>query len=103
MYRVLIVVIWIVLILYVFLFFFQCYDDHRYLHVLTPSFPTRRSSDLERRGDDAAIPVLADRPGALPARALSPVVHPGAFRGRHGGRLFPRSGLRPAEIGRAHI
>src|SRR3546814_18923405 len=27
-------------------FFFQGYDDHRYLHVLTHSFPTRRSSDL---------------------------------------------------------
>src|SRR3546814_18688409 len=29
-------------------FFFQRYSDHRYLHVLTPSFPTRRSSDLDR-------------------------------------------------------
>src|SRR3546814_14158294 len=28
-------------------FFFYCYDDHRDLHVLTHSFPTRRSSDLE--------------------------------------------------------
>src|SRR3546814_6336925 len=27
-------------------FFFTCYGDHRYLHGLTPSFPTRRSSDL---------------------------------------------------------
>src|SRR3546814_2245018 len=30
----------------ILLFFFLCYDDHRYLHVLTHSFPTRRSSDL---------------------------------------------------------
>src|SRR3546814_12924841 len=27
-------------------FFFSCYGDHRDLHVLTHSFPTRRSSDL---------------------------------------------------------
>src|SRR3546814_19697435 len=26
-------------------FFFHCYGDHRYLHVLTHSSPTRRSSD----------------------------------------------------------
>src|SRR3546814_18758747 len=30
-----------------FLFFFKLYGDHRDLHVLTPSFPTRRSSDLK--------------------------------------------------------
>src|SRR3546814_14500360 len=29
-----------------FLFFFYWYGDHRDLHVLTHSFPTRRSSDL---------------------------------------------------------
>src|SRR3546814_1912800 len=28
------------------LFFFEVYGDHRDLHVLTHSFPTRRSSDL---------------------------------------------------------
>src|SRR3546814_11164550 len=27
-------------------FFFSLFGDHRDLHVLTPSFPTRRSSDL---------------------------------------------------------
>src|SRR3546814_14813306 len=41
---------------YVFLmiviFFFYVYGDHRDLHVLTHSFPTRRSSDLIRRGCD---------------------------------------------------
>src|SRR3546814_5672516 len=26
--------------------FYYCYDDHRDLHILTHSFPTRRSSDL---------------------------------------------------------
>src|SRR3546814_2245885 len=30
------------------LLFFECYVDHRDLHVLTHSFPTRRSSDLPR-------------------------------------------------------
>src|SRR3546814_13304771 len=29
-----------------FTFIFSCYGDHRDLHVLTHSFPTRRSSDL---------------------------------------------------------
>src|SRR3546814_13727170 len=29
-----------------FVFFFYCYGDTRDLHVLTHSFPTRRSSDL---------------------------------------------------------
>src|SRR3546814_14454995 len=32
----------------VFVFFFEGYCDHRDLHVLTHSFPTRRSSDLLR-------------------------------------------------------
>src|SRR3546814_19734857 len=31
---------------YCVLCFFVCYGDHRDLHVLTHSFPTRRSSDL---------------------------------------------------------
>src|SRR3546814_13274655 len=30
--------------------FFECTGDHRVLHVLTHSFPTRRSSDLEEEG-----------------------------------------------------
>src|SRR3546814_4234539 len=29
-----------------FYFFFECYADHRDLHCLTHSFPTRRSADL---------------------------------------------------------
>src|SRR3546814_19722039 len=33
-----------------FLFFFLLYGDHLDLHVLTPSFPTRRSSDLREDG-----------------------------------------------------
>src|SRR3546814_16248857 len=30
-------------------FFFYLYRYHHELHVLTPSFPTRRSSDLEKK------------------------------------------------------
>src|SRR3546814_6167560 len=32
------------------IFFFERYGDHRDLHVLTHSFPTRRSSDLDPAG-----------------------------------------------------
>src|SRR3546814_13233510 len=32
--------------MFFFVCFFLCYGDHRDLHVLTHSFPTRRSSDL---------------------------------------------------------
>src|SRR6056297_3867908 len=35
-------------ILFTIYFFFKGYGDHRDLHVLTHSFPTRRSSDLSR-------------------------------------------------------
>src|SRR3546814_6153366 len=36
---------------FVFAFFFKCTVDHPYLHVLTHSFPTRRSSDLTPLAD----------------------------------------------------
>src|SRR3546814_12975160 len=36
-------------------FFFECYGDHRDLHVLTHSFPTRRSSDLPARNACASL------------------------------------------------
>src|SRR3546814_1996165 len=38
-------------------FMFKEYGDHRDLHVLTHSFPTRRSSDLR----DRRVPALQDR------------------------------------------
>src|SRR3546814_4021310 len=44
--RLCVCVIHILCIYLSFLFFFSCYGDHRDLHVLTHSFPTRRSSDL---------------------------------------------------------
>src|SRR3546814_12790520 len=40
-------------------FFFECYGDHRELHVLTHSFPTRRSSDLCRAGSPPILLMLA--------------------------------------------
>src|SRR3546814_11695553 len=50
-----------------YMFFFERYGDHRDLHVLTHSFPTRRSSDLENKGqerqDDARRQIeAANRP-----------------------------------------
>src|SRR3546814_7412023 len=44
--------LYLVLLLYV-LFVFELSGDHRDLHVLTHSFPTRRSSDLLGHPDDA--------------------------------------------------
>src|SRR3546814_18303601 len=40
-----------------YFFFFYCYGAHRELHVLTPSVPTRRSSDL------ASIAVMPAKAG----------------------------------------
>src|SRR3546814_15214767 len=53
-----------VVMVYVFLCF-QGYGDHRDLHVLTHSVPTRRSSDL----DEFAETAVDQRQPALPARA----------------------------------
>src|SRR3546814_15939866 len=49
------------------LLFFECYGDHRDLHVLTHSFPTRRSSDLSphRNAPTAMPPVSADECRAI--------------------------------------
>src|SRR3546814_17629240 len=57
--------------IYCLLFFFEGYDDHLELHVLTPSFPTRRSSDLHPFEDDK--PAQAGKPGAQgPRKAMKP-------------------------------
>src|SRR3546814_3950198 len=58
-----------------FLFFFECSGAHRDLHVLTHSFPTRRSSDLQagrarvgdRRGERRLV--RAHLVGAVEPRA----------------------------------
>src|SRR3546814_10536166 len=70
-----------------FVFFFYCAGDPRDLHVLTHSFPTRRSSDRRLggaggRGND----VLQDAAAAAPvlvARAVHGLLRGG--RGVHGG------------------
>src|SRR3546814_18669495 len=43
------------MIYYLFTFFFEGYCRHRDLHVLTLSFPTRRSSDLSLPHDQDAL------------------------------------------------
>src|SRR3546814_9265972 len=48
------------------LFFFECYGDHRDLHVLTHSFPTRRSSDLAPWHSGVAAK-RASRSASMPA------------------------------------
>src|SRR3546814_14091014 len=65
-----------------FLFCFKWYGDHRDLHVLTHSFPTRRSSVLLSRGDhvDAAFTVMNR---AKDTRALKVSIEAsGAARGK---------------------
>src|SRR3546814_1971667 len=66
----------------VFYFFFYCYRDHRYLPVLTPSFPTRRSSDL---GTTSCATSGRDScsPGRLPGRGV---------QGWHGGSCVHAAG-----------
>src|SRR3546814_10051914 len=59
-------------------FFFSGYGDHRDLHVLTHSFPTRRSSDLDAHaariegGVGAAVDDDAVVPGQLDEVAVAP-------------------------------
>src|SRR3546814_5314868 len=60
------------------LFFVYCSGDHRDLHVLTHSFPTRRSSDLgavrrtrRRRGSRRVCGVPARTAGSHPRRVGS--------------------------------
>src|SRR3546814_4157222 len=43
-----------------FFFFFQLYGGHRALHVLTHSFPTRRSSDIRSPSASARVASLSD-------------------------------------------
>src|SRR3546814_13414720 len=77
-------------------FFFYCHGDHRDLHVLTHSFPTRRSSDLFPGAGGfpiSGVPVSAgyeDKwcrgidtadPGAVPGGSTT---NPRAFEGVRG-------------------
>src|SRR3546814_20432888 len=77
---------------YVF-FFFYGYVDHRDLHVLTHSFPTRRSSDLEIGGRAQSM---------LPAGAAARLMRRPAARPGNGPASPPAIRAAP-EIGRAHV
>src|SRR3546814_10284595 len=70
-----------------FLFFFSVDVDHRELHVLPHSFPTRRSSDRVRR-----LPPIAARSGRAtpPPRRAGGTIGPGIHRVRsRSGRAEP--------------
>src|SRR3546814_650520 len=53
------------------LFFFECYGDHRDLHVLTHAFPTRRSSDLYARTDVLTTAYMRLRKEGVPSFVTS--------------------------------
>src|SRR3546814_8398350 len=63
------------------MFFFYCYGDHRDLHVLTHSFPTRRSSDLQIKG-------LVVQPVGVQQGGAARGVHRRLSRHRLGGDFF---------------
>src|SRR3546814_6439171 len=70
----------------------ECYVDHRDLHVLTHSFPTRRSSDL--RADRARRPVdlhLPEMPAVMRYNSRKPIDQTG--RHRYARTLRAGSGL----------
>src|SRR3546814_7786600 len=63
---------------------FECYGDHRDLHVLTHSFPTRRSSDLVRQLHEHGDHWIGRRTGGL-SRLQHRVVKQRRLRPRGGG------------------
>src|SRR3546814_8400443 len=62
------------LFLFFFFFFFYCYGDHRDLHVLTHSFPPRRSSELQAYGFVAAAGALTLVPMILITESRAGIV-----------------------------
>src|SRR3546814_21169219 len=58
-------------------FVFEGYGDHRDLHVLTHSFPTRRSSDLAvHHAKDEGLPAIVATFDPHPVRFFKPGVPP---------------------------
>src|SRR3546814_2477661 len=75
------------------LFFFYIYGHHRELHGLTPSFPTRRSSDLRRRG-----PVPARRGAAARADSRAAIRASHSSRRRRSSAASGRSEEHTSEL-----
>src|SRR3546814_10724234 len=72
-----------------FFFFFQCYGEHRDLHVLTHSVPTRRLSDLARpisqgrkarNASGSARSRMRKCPGPKPSRTSAAAMPPVRIR-----------------------
>src|SRR3546814_14482420 len=92
-------------------FFFERYSDHRELHVLAHSFPTRRSSDLVDAAGFAAAGGLKRELSAVRRIQRSRIV--AAVIGHQQGGAAALAGHAPdaavgdeddaAEIGRAHV
>src|SRR3546814_1170007 len=91
---------------------FYGYGDHRYLHVLTHSFPTRRSSDLGLPYAFAShfAPGALDEAVAIYRRDFQPsaqLAHPYVMAGRRADLVVlsgdDRRFLEAQEIGRAHV
>src|SRR3546814_6514577 len=57
--------------IYIIVFLFECSGDHRDLHVLTHSFPTRRSSDLRARCRERRSKPSPGESGGNPASCFS--------------------------------
>src|SRR3546814_19975519 len=104
-----------------YVWFFEGYGDHRDLHVLTHSFPTRRSSDLALQADrhrdgrgieGGAVGVRLYDPPARRVGGRSGLTNrpsPRRSRGEGDRREAVVEGRRrcaiapPSEIGRAHV
>src|SRR3546814_20405023 len=53
------------------MFFYYCYADHRDLHLLTHSFPTRRSAELGKDNDWTLTIVRTDLGREIISRMIS--------------------------------
>src|SRR3546814_20245895 len=73
-------VVYVFWFIFFYMFVFKGYGDHRDLHVLTHSFPTRRSSDLE--GDEEGG--VGERHQSLEVEVFGGAVQPGHIVGAPG-------------------
>src|SRR3546814_17352456 len=85
-------------------FFFEGYGDHRDLHVLTHSIPTRRSSDLHAVGPDGPHQLFVPfdyRIVEVADRRRAGGMHPCDFENRQTNAATRTFDM--IEIGRAHV